>query len=156
MQLTSFSDYCLRVLVYAGTRHPVLSSIKEITKAYNINEPHVVKVVHFLSKAGYLETLRGRGGGVRLKKPADQIIIGDLIRLTEANLAIVECLSAGGHCAITPACAMKPMFKEALDAFLNVLDQYSLAQILAPQQALSNLLNIEVEVPASEQTTVGT
>ena len=142
MQLTSFSDYCLRVLVYAGTRHPQLSSVKDIAAAYAINEPHVVKVVHFLSKAGYLETVRGRGGGLRLQKPAHEIRVGTVVRETEKNLALVECLASGGMCAITPACNMKPMFQEALDAFLEVLDSYCLDDILAPKTRLKRLLNI--------------
>lgn len=142
MQLTSFSDYCLRVLVYAGTCYPELCSVKDIAAAYNINEPHVVKVVHFLSKAGYLETVRGRGGGLRLQKPANEIRVGDVVRETENNLAPVECLAQGGMCAITPVCNMKPMFKEALDAFLEVLDSYSLDDILAPKAKLERLLKI--------------
>lgn len=144
MQLTSFSDYCLRVLIYAGTKHPDLSSVKEIAAAYKINEPHVVKAVHFLSKAGYLETVRGRGGGLRLQRAADSVVIGDVIRQTESNLAVVECLGNGGMCAITPACNMKPMFKKALDAFLDVLDHYTLAQILGPEQQLKALLKISL------------
>ncbi|UTW56079.1 Rrf2 family transcriptional regulator [Kordiimonas sp. SCSIO 12610] len=142
MQLTSFSDYCLRVLIFAGTKHPALSSVKEIAAAYGINEPHVVKAVHFLSKAGYLETVRGRGGGLRLKKDPKEITVGDVVRASENNLAVVECLGAGGMCTITPACNMKPMFKEALEAFFQVLDRYTLSEILGPEQQLKALLNI--------------
>ena len=80
-----------------GTKHPDLSSVKEIAAAYEINEPHVVKAVHFLSKAGYLETVRGRGGGLRLQKLPAEISIGDVVRATENNLAIVECLGSDGN-----------------------------------------------------------
>lgn len=143
MRLTSFSDYCLRVLMFAGTKDDGLVTIDEIAKAYGISRNHLMKVVHRLGQLDYVATVRGRGGGFRLAKPPSHINLGRLIRETEEDLAIVECFQGNASdCAIEPACVLKSVLREALDAFLGVLDGYTLDDLLKPRSRLKRLLSI--------------
>lgn len=129
MQLTMFSDYALRVLMFAQAANDRLVTIDEIASAYGISRAHLTKVVNMLTRAGYLEAVRGRSGGLRLGKPADQIVLGDLIRKTEPDFALVECFSTGSHCAITKCCRLQGVLDEALQAFLTILDRHTLASV---------------------------
>jgi Rrf2 family nitric oxide-sensitive transcriptional repressor len=149
MRLTRFTDYALRTLIHLGVQDPRQGSIAEIATAYGISENHLVKVVHHLGRMGLVRTTRGRGGGLRLGKPATEIRIGDLVRATEEDLALVPCF-AGSHCAITPACRLKGVLREALAAFLAVLDRHTLADLLEPGAGrdLAALLGIEPPSPA--------
>jgi Rrf2 family nitric oxide-sensitive transcriptional repressor len=143
VRLTNFSDYSLRVLMFAGTKGDGLSTIDEISKAYGISRNHLMKVVHKLGQLGYLTTVRGRGGGFRLASAPGQINLGRLIRETEEDLGIVECLQRNGaNCAIEPACRLKSILGEALDGFLSVLDRYTLADLLTSGSRLKLLLAI--------------
>ncbi len=138
MRLTRYTDYAMRVLLYLGTRGDDLCSIADIARAYDISQNHLMKVVNDLVNAGYLRSVRGRGGGIRLAKAPDAINIGALVRHTEDDLQLVEC----GSCMIAPACGMTGVLDEALLAFLHVLDRYSLADVLARKGGLSRLLGI--------------
>ena len=131
MRLTRFPDYALRTLIYLGAQGPRQASIAGIARAYGISESHLVKVVHHLAKLGLIRATRGRGGGLRLGKPATEIRIGDVVRATEEDLALVPCFS-GAACAITPACRLRGVLGEALAAFLAVLDRQTLADLLEP------------------------
>lgn len=131
MRLTRFTDYALRTLIYLGAQEPRQASIAGIARAYGISESHLVKVVHHLAKLGLIRATRGRGGGLRLGKPATEIRIGDVVRATEEDLALVPCFS-GAACAITPACRLRGVLGEALAAFLAVLDRQTLADLLEP------------------------
>ena len=114
MRLTRYTDLSLRVLFFAGLKHPELSSIPEIAQTYLVPESHLTKVVHELGRAGYLETVRGRGGGLRLAKPLDQINLGEVVRLTESDFKLVECMApASGNCCLEPSCTLTPVFEKA-------------------------------------------
>lgn len=128
MRLTRFTDYGLRALIYLALRPEELASIAEIAQAYRISENHMVKVVHHLGQAGLVETIRGRNGGIRLARAAADIGVGDVVRLSEPSLALVEC-QAGEPCAIGGACLLQGIMDEARDAMLAVLDRYSLADL---------------------------
>lgn len=143
MRLTIYSDYALRVLMQVGLSHPRQSSINEIAEAFAISPAHLARVVHELGRAGLLETQRGRGGGIRLGRPAETIVIGEVLRLTESDFAVVACLGQGGPgCRLEPECRLKGAIAEALAAFFAVLDRYSLADLIAPRQTLTDLLGL--------------
>lgn len=129
MRLTRYTDYALRTLIYVGLHEPEQSSIAAIARAYGISENHLTKVVHQLGRLGLIRTIRGRGGGLRLAKPPGEIVVGAVVRLTEDDLALVECFG-GGACAITASCRLRRVLGEALAAFLAVLDRYTLADLL--------------------------
>lgn len=136
MRLTRYTDFALRVLLYLGREPGRLASIAEISRAYGVSQSHLMKVVSDLVGAGYVESVRGRSGGIRLARPPAQIVIGSLVRHTELDLELVEC----GACLIAPACGLTSMFDEALAAFLTVLDGYSLADALARKGDFAHLL----------------
>ncbi|MBA1146832.1 Rrf2 family transcriptional regulator [Ectothiorhodospiraceae bacterium WFHF3C12] len=146
MRLTRFTDYSLRVLIFLGIKQDGLSTIKEIADHYDISKNHLMKVVYELNRLGYIETVRGKNGGMRLNQDPDTINLGALVRRTENDLDLVECFSDGNRCVITPACRLKSILGEALNAFIGVLDQYTLTDLLAEQQALAELLRIEKPV----------
>lgn len=132
MQLTRYSDYSLRVLIYLAVRPGELATIGEISKAYGISKAHLMKVVHHLGRAGFLNTVRGRGGGFALSRPPREISVGDVIRHTEDRMDLVECFDPEtSRCRIEPACGLRGVLQEALDAFLETLDRYTLADLIA-------------------------
>lgn len=135
MRLTTFSDYTLRTLMFLAVRGQ--STIAEISNLYGISETHLTKVIHQLGLAGDIETTRGRNGGIRLAKSPAHIAVGDVVRRTE-DLALVTCFH-GGACLISPACVLQAALKEAMAAFLAVLDRYTIAD-LASSPALIGLL----------------
>ncbi|WP_311195746.1 Rrf2 family transcriptional regulator [Aestuariispira ectoiniformans] len=146
MQLTKFTDYCLRVLIYAALRQDGPITIDEVAGNYGISRHHVTKVVYRLGQLGYLETSRGKGGGIRLGRRPELIVIGRVIRDTEEDLGLVECLQdKGSNCVIEPACLLKSAMTEALDAFLAVLDRYTLADLIGPKRMLAATLGISPE-----------
>ena len=127
MRLTQYTDYALRVMLYLA-RHPDrLCSIQEIATAYDISKNHLMKIINDLVHAGFLISVRGRNGGIRLARPPGGINVGALIRHTENDFDLVGC----GRCIIAPACGMTSVLDEAVAAFLAVLDRYSLADALA-------------------------
>lgn len=134
MRLTSFSDYALRVLMYAATRSDRLITIEETAEVYGISRAHLMKVVNQLTRAGFLKATRGRTGGLALAKRPDKIRLGDVIRASEPDFALVECFTPGNNCLITPRCRVKGVLKEALNSFIETLDRYTLADlILSPK-----------------------
>ena len=142
MEMSQFTDYSLRVLIYSGLEAERLVSVRSISEAFNISQNHLVKVVHKLSQLGYLDTFKGRGGGFRLALAPADIGIGELVRKTE-RFAIVECLSpGGGSCCIAGFCQLKGALAKAQQAFLGVLDGYSLSDFLKPKSSLREALSI--------------
>ncbi|MGG3450294.1 Rrf2 family transcriptional regulator [Domibacillus aminovorans] len=143
MKLTLYTDYSLRVLIYLGSyNEDKLSNIKDIAEAYNISKNHLMKVIHELGKLGYIETLRGRNGGIRLAMEPAKINIGAVVRKTEDDFHIVECFSEEkNRCVITPVCGLKHVLFEALQAYLAVLDRYTLADLITNKDMLRTLLN---------------
>lgn len=129
MQLTLFSDLALRVLMFTQAAGERRVTIDEMANAYSISRTHLTKVVNALTRAGYLTAVRGRSGGLQLARPADQIVLGDVVRTTEPDFALVECFSTGNRCVITKCCKLQVVLDEALQAFLNVLDRTTLASI---------------------------
>ncbi len=139
MRLTLHTDYALRTLIYLGLRTDRRVSIREIAVAHRISENHLVKVVHNLGRGGFIETTRGKGGGLRLARPAEAINIGAVVRFTEEDMALVACFqdpATGAGCALIDACRLQGLLGEALAAFLAVLDGQSLADLLRPNPAV--------------------
>jgi Rrf2 family nitric oxide-sensitive transcriptional repressor len=150
MRLTRYTDYALRTLIFVGLREPQQSSIAEIARAYSISENHLTKVVHQLGRLGLIRTIRGRGGGLRLGKPAAEIVVGAVVRQTEDDLALAECF-AGGACAITAPCRLRRALGEALAAFLAVLDRYTLADLLGGTEGAEIAELLGFSAPAAER-----
>lgn len=131
MKLSLFSDYSLRTLMY-GALTEELFQLDGVTAAYGISRHHLAKVVHHLGKLGYLETQRGRGGGIRLARPAEDIRIGKLIRETEQQTPLVECFDAATNtCPLNGSCRLKGLLAEALGAFYASLDRYTLRDLVS-------------------------
>ena len=130
MRLTLRSDFALRVLMYLGLRGQELASIGDIATAYGISGNHLTKVVQRLARGGFVETLRGRGGGLRLARPPEQIGVGAVIRCTEEDMALVTCFGAHHACAIAGPCRLPSLLHEVLAAFLGVLDRATLADLI--------------------------
>lgn len=143
MQLTRYSDYAFRVLLYLALDPARLVTIEEIAGAYMISKAHLTKVVHELGLLGFVETVRGRRGGLRLARRPDEIGVGEIVRATESSLELVECFEPHGECVIEPACALHAVLHEALAGFLAVLDGYTLADLVARRRRpLARLLEV--------------
>ena len=139
MRLTTFTDYTLRVLIYLGAREREhsLATISDIALAYGISENHLMKIVHHLGRQGYVETIRGNGGGVRLARAPGEINVGAVVRGAEEDFALVECLQHGNvKCPIVSACVLQGLIGRAIGAFLEVLDSQTLADLLKPRAQL--------------------
>ena len=141
MQLTTYTDYALRVLVYLAVHDDRLATIAEMTTAYGISKNHLMKIVHHLAQLGLIETIRGRNGGMRLAPRPNAIKIGEVVCQTEPHFQLVECFNATtNRCPITPACGLASIFHEAQEAFLAVLNRYTLADIVEQKSELVQLL----------------
>ena len=144
MRLTVHTDYALRVLMYLALKEDRLATIAEIASSYGISKNHLMKVVHELGVAGYVETVRGRGGGLRLAKPVKSIGLGEVVRHTEPDMAIVSCFEPiNAPCTIHPGCVLKRALKKAANAFVEVLDSYTLDDLVRPRGKLAGLLDIK-------------
>jgi Rrf2 family nitric oxide-sensitive transcriptional repressor len=130
MRLNTFSDYSLRVLLYLCGQGDRLATIAEIAAAYSISENHLMKVVHQLGISGYIETVRGKGGGMRLARAPQDIVLGDVLRHTESDFSLVECFSADSACRIAASCRLRGVLGDALGAMFRVLDGYTLADLV--------------------------
>lgn len=142
MHLTLWTDYALRTLIYVGAKGEALSTVAEIAGSFRVSKSHLMKVVNRLGQQGYLETVRGKGGGLRLGRPAPEIRIGAVVRDTEDDLAVMGCLSEAGFCRIEGCCILRTALQDATDAFLRSLDDYTLADLLRPQARLRQSLGI--------------
>jgi Rrf2 family transcriptional regulator, nitric oxide-sensitive transcriptional repressor len=138
MRLTNYTDYSLRILIYLATKpQNELSNIKEIADTYNISKNHLMKVTYELGKMNVIETIRGRNGGIRLAHAPADINIGEVVRKTEEDFHIVECFDNDrNQCIISPVCGLKHVLNKALLAYLEVLDQYTLADLVTNQDSL--------------------
>lgn len=136
VRLTRYTDYAMRVLLYLARKPDTLCSIGDMARAYAISQNHLMKVVNDLVNAGYLESVRGRHGGIRLARSAADINVGALVRHTEDDFDLVGC----GSCIIAPACGLTSVLDEALQSFLATLDRYSLADIVARKGDFGYLL----------------
>lgn len=146
MRLTLLSDYSLRVLMFLAATPARLVTIQEIASAHGISDNHLMKVVHGLAKGGFIETVRGRGGGMRLLRPAEDITVGAVLRSVEEDFHIVECMGDADTCRITRVCRLKRVLQKALQAFLAELDQWTIADITANPKSLMAALDV-AELP---------
>lgn len=143
MRLTSFSNYCVRMLMVAAVRTPMLTTIREASTKFGISDAHLVKCVHQLGSWGYLETIRGNKGGFRLAKPAEEIGLGEVIRKTEDGFKIVECFDpATNTCPLITFCRFRLALERANAAFLRELDAFTLADLTENGEALLNVLDL--------------
>lgn len=144
MRLTVYTDYALRLLMYLAVKDDGLATITEVAKSYGISKNHLMKVAYQLGVAGYVDTVRGRGGGLRLAKPVADINLGAVVRHTEPDMALVPCLKpVNASCAIKRCCVLRRALEEAGAAFLDVLDGYTLADLTPPRTPLRKLLAID-------------
>ena len=141
MRLTAYTDFSLRVLMYLALHPDRRPTIAEIAERYRISKAHLMKVVYQLGVMGYVETTRGKGGGLRLARRLEDVTIGEIVRRTEPDMALVTCFEAGEPtCVIAPACRLKGKLGEARAAFLKVLDDCTLAEVMGNRPALEVLL----------------
>jgi Rrf2 family nitric oxide-sensitive transcriptional repressor len=152
MRLTVYTDFSLRVLMFLGLKSDGLATIAEIAEAYGISKNHLMKVAHQLGLAGYLETVRGKGGGLRLARRPQDIVLGEVVRRTEPDMALVPCLAPDDtSCTIFPSCVLRGALSEARDAFLSVLDRHTLADLVRPRAPLQKLLSLNPNSRAAGQ-----
>jgi Rrf2 family nitric oxide-sensitive transcriptional repressor len=150
MRLTTFSDYAIRVLILAASTPDRNVTVEDAARLYGISAAHLKKVVRALTRAKFLEGTRGRGGGFRLARPPEDIGLGDVIRQTEPDFALVECFRPDNACRITGICQLPPILRESIDAMLEVLDRHTLADIvIGPDQVAARL---GISVPPPRQT----
>lgn len=142
MKLTLYTDYSLRVLIYLATVPSTgkLVQIKDIATSYNISKNHLMKVTFHLGKLGYIETIRGRNGGLRLSASPESIQIGQVVRQTEEDFHMVECFQDHNSCILTPVCKLKGVLYQATQAFIAVLDQYTLDDLISNKEQVASLL----------------
>lgn len=160
MTLTLFTDYSLRVLMFAALRPKQPFSVDEVAEAYGLSRHHVAKAVQFLAQEGYLTTQRGRGGGITLGQPASKIVVGAVVRQTEKGAPLIECFHpATNTCPLIRACTLKKALLEAWEAFFAVLDSYTLADLSKRPRALAQALGQtsapqadEADAPAARPT----
>ena len=142
MKLTSYTNYALRSLQLAAIRSPDLVRVDDVANIHGLSRPHIVKIVHELGKAGYLETVRGRRGGFRLGLAANEIVVGDVVRLTEGSMDIVECMNPEiNTCVLIGICKLSSAMSKAADAFMAVLDDLTIAEIASNRTQLLERIN---------------
>jgi Rrf2 family transcriptional regulator, nitric oxide-sensitive transcriptional repressor len=139
MRLTLYTDFALRVLIHVGLNDGKLTTIKDIAQTFGISKAHLMKVVNDLSQKGYLDTVRGRNGGIRLMREPRDINIGQVVRETEIQLAVIGCLERRGYCPIERVCVLRGVLRNATEAFMAVLDAHTLADLIKPHEALLSL-----------------
>lgn len=140
MRLNLHTDFALRVLIQVALNDGRLTKISDIAQAFGISKNHLMKVVNELGRRGYLETVRGRNGGIRLMRVPGDVNVGGIVRETENEIAVLGCLEHSGYCRIEQICVLRHALREAGSAFLAVLDGYTLADLIEPHSALSALL----------------
>ncbi len=143
MRLTTFTDYTIRVLIFMGIHPEQSTTVGELAQRYDISRNHLTKVIHYLGQQGYIETQRGKGGGIKLAINPEDINIGKLIRDTEKHTALAECFNKGNcQCKILSACRLTGILREAQESFYRVLDKYTVADLIVNANKLENLLVI--------------
>jgi Rrf2 family nitric oxide-sensitive transcriptional repressor len=150
MRLTLWTDYALRTLIFVGAKGGRLATIAEIAESFDISKAHLMKVVNRLGQQGYLDTVRGKGGGIRLARSPVEIRVGAIVREMEEDLAVMGCLGETGFCRIEGCCVLRHALREATLVFLQTLDGYSLADLLAPGAQLVASLGLRPELEPAE------
>ncbi len=147
MRLTRQTNYAMRILMYCAANDGRLSRIPEIASAYTVSELFLFKILQPLVEAGLVETVRGRNGGVRLGRPAEDISLFDVVRVTEENFAMAECFENDAtECPLVDSCALNAALREALNAFFEVLMRHTIADLVAQKSSMRGLLGIEMPV----------
>ena len=150
MRLTFSTDYALRLLMLVGLESDRLVTIEEVADRFGISKNHLMKVAYQLGQAGYLETVRGRNGGLRLGRAPSQIVVGEVVRKIEPDFAVVECENPEGYCRIAPSCTLRSAMPEAVQAFLEKLDEYTLEDLLRPKFKLRQLLGVDQKAGSAQ------
>ena len=146
MRLTRQSTYAIRTLIYCAVNDPGLSRVADIAKAHSISELFLFKLIKPLVENGLIETVRGRHGGIKLGRPASDITLLDTIKLTEENFAMAECFEGGDvTCPLVDNCDTNSALREALGAFFNVLDGYTIADLAGKRRSLRERLGLKYE-----------
>lgn len=151
MRLTRYTDYSLRVLIHLALHEQRLVSIAEIARTYDISHNHLMKVVNALARDGFIETVRGRGGGMRLNRPADQIRVGEVVRCTEEGFDLAEC----SGCLLSPACGLTHVLREGSAAMLKVFDSYTIADLFSDGLAIRRMIAERAPVPVGRPRSPG-
>ncbi|MBD9493756.1 Rrf2 family transcriptional regulator [Ensifer sp. ENS07] len=146
MRLTKYTDYAMRLMIYLGSQPTGLSSIREISDTFSVSQNHMMKVVQDLANAGFLEAVRGRNGGIRLARAANEINLGALLRHTEELSDLIDCRG----CRIAPACSLPSVLSEATAAFVAVFDKYTLADLVEKRSTLGVLLGFRAALPGED------
>jgi Rrf2 family transcriptional regulator, nitric oxide-sensitive transcriptional repressor len=150
MRLTVHTDHALRLLMLLALEPEGLHTLEEVARRYGISRNHLVKIAQTLAQAGFIDCLRGRRGGLRLARPAEQITLGAIVRATEDGFALVECFDRSRNvCVVTPACGLRSPLQEALQAFFAVLDRYSLADVIQNPASMRRMRRLLAEAPAA-------
>lgn len=145
MRFNQSTDYALRVLMYLGLKGDKLATISEIAETYQISRNHLMKVIYRLGQAGFIYTQRGKNGGLRLDRDASEISVGDVVRRMEERWDLVDCFGTRPTtCPIQPACTLQHVLRRGLNAFLSVLDEYSVADLLTNRAALDGILHVDL------------
>lgn len=145
MRLTRFTDNALRALIYLALSPDDISTVGEVARRMGMSEDHLLKVVQRLTQLGYVQTIRGRRGGMRLARAANTIVVGEVVRQTEDNMQLVVCFEPGNvECPIAPVCGLAPALDAALKSFLAVLDGYTVADLMAKRAELAALVKTPV------------
>ncbi len=142
MHITQHTDYALRVLIYLGACPGRRVTVKEVAERFDISRSHLMKIVNRLVTDGFVEGVRGKGGGLRLGRPPKDILVGEIVRRMEPGLDLVECFRTDSTCRLTANCRLKGAFQTALAAFMQVLDEVTLADLLADPPQLRQVLGI--------------
>lgn len=151
MRLTKQTNYAIRIMMYCAANHGNLSQIPEIAKAYGLSELFLFKILKPLTKNGLVESVRGRNGGIRLKREPDQIRLSEVVRVTEDNFELAECFSDEvADCPLVDSCQLNAALREALGAFFMVLDKYTIQDLAVNRFRIDKILGIDV----LNQTTV--
>ncbi|SFH10304.1 Rrf2 family transcriptional regulator [Ensifer sp. OV372] len=148
MRLTKYTDYAMRLMIYLGSQPTGLSSIREISDTFSVSQNHMMKVVQDLANAGFLEAVRGRNGGIRLARAANEINLGALLRHTDELSDLIDCRG----CRIAPACSLPSVLSEATAAFVAVFDKYTLADLVEKRSTLGVLLGFRAALPGEDCT----
>lgn len=137
MRFTRYTDYSLRVLIHLALHDGRLCSIGEISRTYDVSHNHLMKVVNALARDGFIETVRGRSGGMRLARPADRITVGEVVRRTEEGFELADC----SGCALSPACGLTGVLAEDMQAMMAVFDSYTIADLLTDRDVMRRLID---------------
>lgn len=143
MRLTRQTNYAIRILMYCSANDGRLSRVTEIAGAYGVSELFMFKILQPLVEHGMIETVRGRNGGIRLGKPAEQITLLDVVKVTEENFSMAECFDTGSECPLVNDCSLNGALHEALDAFFAVLSRYSIKELVETKPNIHSLLGIQ-------------